>query len=80
MPRHARRCPGGLAYHVLNRGNGGGRIFHCDADYAHMGTVTPTDSLEPAGARGDDGGGGGAEARNRDIHRFQGEREPKASN
>ena len=33
MPRTARIAPGGLVYHVLNRGNGRRRLFHKDADY-----------------------------------------------
>jgi putative transposase len=34
MPRRARQAPGGLIYHVLNRGNGRQDIFHTDADAA----------------------------------------------
>jgi putative transposase len=33
MPRNARRAPGGLAYHVLNRANGRLRLFKKDQDY-----------------------------------------------
>ena len=33
MPRQARSAPGGLAYHVINRGNGRNRIFKKAADY-----------------------------------------------
>lgn len=32
MPRVARRCPGGLVYHVLNRGNERQQIFHKQGD------------------------------------------------
>jgi len=34
MPRTARHAPGGLVYHVLNRGNDRRAIFRKDADYA----------------------------------------------
>jgi hypothetical protein len=34
MPRPLRRCPAGIAYHVLNRAVGPRRIFFKDADYA----------------------------------------------
>jgi putative transposase len=34
MPRIGRIAPGGLVYHVLNRGNGRRRLFYKDADYA----------------------------------------------
>ena len=34
MPRIARVAPGGVVYHVLNRGNGRRMIFHKDADAA----------------------------------------------
>ena len=33
MPRIPRGQVGGYAYHVLNRGNGGARIFHKDGDF-----------------------------------------------
>ena len=33
MPRPLRTVPGGLVYHVLNRGNGKRRIFEHDGDY-----------------------------------------------
>ena len=33
MPRTARNAPGGLIYHVLNRGVGRQRFFFCDEDY-----------------------------------------------
>src|SRR5579864_4498621 len=33
MPRLARRAPGGLVYHVLNRANGRLRLFKKDDDY-----------------------------------------------
>ena len=33
MPRGPRNVPGGLVYHVLNRGVGRGTIFHKPADY-----------------------------------------------
>ena len=34
MPRTARVTPGGLCYHVLNRGNARAEVFHKPADYA----------------------------------------------
>ena len=34
MPRRARRAPGGLVYHVLNRANGRLRLFKKDEDFA----------------------------------------------
>ena len=34
MPRRARRAPGGLIYHVLNRGAGRQALFDDDADFA----------------------------------------------
>lgn len=34
MPRIPRGYSVGHAYHVLNRGNGGGTIFHTDSDCA----------------------------------------------
>ena len=34
MPRRGRHAPGGLIYHVLNRGNGRQDLFHTDADAA----------------------------------------------
>jgi putative transposase len=34
MPRTARIVPGGLVFHVLNRGNARARIFGKEADYA----------------------------------------------
>jgi putative transposase len=34
MPRVGRIAPGGVIYHVLNRGNGRKTLFHKDADYA----------------------------------------------
>ncbi len=33
MPRTARASPGGLCYHVMNRGNGRMRVFGKDGDY-----------------------------------------------
>ena len=33
MPRMARYAPGGLVYHVLNRGVGRQQLFFCDDDY-----------------------------------------------
>jgi len=33
MPRSARALPGGLCYHIINRGNGRARVFHGEADY-----------------------------------------------
>ena len=34
MPRTARKAPGGMVFHVLNRGVGRMRLFSSDADYA----------------------------------------------
>ena len=34
MPRSPRSSIGGVIYHVLNRGNGGSKVFHNDDDYA----------------------------------------------
>ena len=34
MPRQARAAPGGLVYHVINRGNGRNKLFRKAADYA----------------------------------------------
>jgi putative transposase len=34
MPRKARRAPGGIIYHVLNRAAGRGELFRSDEDYA----------------------------------------------
>ena len=34
MARTARASQGGILYHVLNRGNGRGRVFKSDEDYA----------------------------------------------
>jgi putative transposase len=34
MPRTARIAPGGIVFHVLNRGNGGMKLFRNAADYA----------------------------------------------
>ena len=34
MPRTARAAVGGLCYHVINRGNARGEVFHKPADYA----------------------------------------------
>jgi len=33
MPRSIRALPGGLCYHVINRGNCRARVFHGEADY-----------------------------------------------
>ncbi|MBI3464668.1 MAG: transposase, partial [Planctomycetes bacterium] len=33
MPRTARASVGGMCYHVINRGNARGTVFHKDADY-----------------------------------------------
>jgi putative transposase len=33
MPRTARASAGGICYHVINRGNARGTVFHKDADY-----------------------------------------------
>src|SRR3972149_9557988 len=34
MPRRARLAPGGIVYHVLNRGNGRNELFHKLEDYS----------------------------------------------
>ncbi|CAG1772159.1 REP-associated tyrosine transposase [uncultured bacterium] len=34
MPRRARAAPGGICYHVLNRGNERQTVFHNDTEYA----------------------------------------------
>lgn len=34
MPRHARIAPGGIVYHVINRGNGRTELFHKPEDYS----------------------------------------------
>jgi len=34
MPRAARASTGGICCHVLNRGNGGAKVFHDHDDYA----------------------------------------------
>ena len=34
MPRTVRRAPGGMVFHVLNRGNARAQIFVEDADYS----------------------------------------------
>ena len=39
MPRTARNAPGGMIFHVLNRGNARDRIFSKDADFAAFETV-----------------------------------------
>jgi putative transposase len=36
MPRTARASAGGICYHVLDRGNGCGKVFHKDGDYAEF--------------------------------------------
>ncbi len=33
MPRTARVAPGGIVYHVLNRGNEGRKLFESEGDY-----------------------------------------------
>jgi putative transposase len=33
MPRVGRNAPGGIIYHVINRGNGGQKLFHKPSDY-----------------------------------------------
>jgi putative transposase len=45
MPRTARAAEGGMAYHVLNRGNGRMRIFHKAEDFAAFERVL-AESLE----------------------------------
>jgi REP element-mobilizing transposase RayT len=34
MPRKPRRCPGGIAYHVMNRATAREQIFATPGDYA----------------------------------------------
>ena len=41
MPRVGRIAPGGLIYHVLNRGNGRQRLFRKPADYAAYAALLP---------------------------------------
>jgi putative transposase len=48
MPRGARDALGGYCYHVLNRGNGRGTVFHKQADFAAFATL-----LRQAGERVD---------------------------
>jgi putative transposase len=36
MPRTARATVGGYCYHVLNRGNARGQVFHHEGDYVHF--------------------------------------------
>ena len=57
MPRQARRAPGGLIYHVLNRGVGRQDLFDDDGDFA----AAPP-GLGPVGqpAAGGERGGGAA--------------------
>jgi putative transposase len=48
MPRTARASVGGYCYHVLNRGNARGQVFHADADYrAFLQTVADTRAFVP---------------------------------
>lgn len=39
MPRGSRNAPGGMVFHVCNRGVGRARIFHKDADYQAFGRI-----------------------------------------
>ena len=36
MPRTARASVGGICYHVINRGNGRGEVFHDDTDFGYF--------------------------------------------
>ena len=48
MPRKLRNSRGGLAYHVMNRGNGRAAIFHKPADYeAFLGMLAQVRQAEP---------------------------------
>ncbi len=48
MPRTARASLGGLCYHVINRGNGGARVFHDETDYrAFLDTLTAACAQRP---------------------------------
>ncbi len=48
MPRRLRLAMGGLAYHVLNRAAGRGRLFEDDADYqAMLKVIERTHTLRP---------------------------------
>jgi putative transposase len=48
MPRSGRIAAGGIIYHVLNRGNGRGRLFHKPADYeAFLGIVQQVKAILP---------------------------------
>ncbi len=50
MPRNNRVAPGGMVFHVLNRGNGRMRIFHKEADYLAFEKVLG-ETLKVIGAR-----------------------------
>ena len=53
MPRVGRLAPGGLWYHVLNRGNGRGRLFHKPADFdAFLRVLAETAAVVPGVAVG----------------------------
>jgi putative transposase len=39
MPRKARSLPGGICYHVINRGNAKATVFHCNRDYGAFVTL-----------------------------------------
>ncbi len=48
MPRTARASLGGICYHVINRGNGGARVFHDETDYrAFLDTLTAACAERP---------------------------------
>jgi putative transposase len=51
MPRIARRAPGGIAYHVLNRANGRLRLFKQDGDYLAFEAVLLDAAARVPGAR-----------------------------
>jgi putative transposase len=40
MPRHRRIAPGGVVYHVCNRGSRKGELFRCSADYGEFTRLT----------------------------------------
>ena len=47
MPRTARKAPGGMVYHVINRGVGRNKLFFNDDDYqAFEGVATCFEVLE----------------------------------
>jgi hypothetical protein len=47
MPRNSRIAPGGMVYHVLNRGVGRQRLFSKSSDYAAFEDVLETATTGP---------------------------------